>query len=312
MAVDLDQGADPDQLGSALRHALGDPTLELYLRDDEGWLTASGPVAAPTDPSTSTVLEGEDGPLALITHDPILREDPGLVAAAVAVIRMAIENERLGQVVHDQLHEVRASRARLVAAAEDERRRIVRDLHDGAQQRLIAVRSSMQQAREAAHRIDPERLSRTVSTRPSPSCSPPSTTCVELARGIHPAILTEEGLAPAVAGLARRSPVPVQVDFQRQRSAAVGRRGDGILHRRRGADQCDAARRRASRPSCASPAATATSTSRCVTTARAGPTAHAGSGLLGMADRLDALSGSLLVDSPVGGGTRLKAVIPCA
>ena len=153
MAVDLDQGADPDQVRAALRHALGDPTLELYLRDGErGWLTSYGRVAnIPRHAErASTVLESADGPLVVVTHDPILREDPGLVAAAVAVLRLAIENERLGQVVRDQLDEVRASRARLIQAAEDERQRIVRDLHDGAQQRLIAVALSLQQARQTA------------------------------------------------------------------------------------------------------------------------------------------------------------------
>ena len=75
MAVDLDEGADPSQLRAALRHALGDPSLELYLRHrEQGWLTASGPVTdVPAhSESASTVLAGEEGPLAVITHDPIL------------------------------------------------------------------------------------------------------------------------------------------------------------------------------------------------------------------------------------------------
>ncbi len=314
MAIDLDGGAHPDQLRASLRHALGDPTLELYLRDgDHGWLAASGdPVELPRQPETfSTVLEGDDGPLAVVTHDPILREDPGLVAAAVAVLRLAIENERLGQVVRDQLDEVRASRARLIEAAEDERRRIVRDLHDGAQQRLIAVALSMQQAREAAHRIDPEAP---FAHRVDDAIAELLAAVDELrrlARGIHPAILTEEGLAPAVAGLARRSPVPVQVDVRLDgrlpsvvEATAYFIVAEALTNVTRHAD--------------------AQSAVVCIgrnnghldvevrDDGTGGADGSRGSGLMGMADRLDALSGSLIVDSPVGGGTRLKAVIPCA
>ena len=313
MAVDLDHGADPDQLESALRHALGDPTLKLYLRDaHEGWRTAAGPVAAPPRPEgTSTVLEGADGPLALITHDPILREDPGLVAAAVAVMRMAIENERLGQVVQDQLHEVRASRARLVAAAEDERRRIVRDLHDGAQQRLIAVALSMQQAREAAHRIDPEGLLAHRVDEAITELLAAVDELRQLARGIHPAILTEEGLAPAVAGLARRSPVPVQVDVQlSDRLPSVVEATAYFIV----AEALTNVTRHAAAESAV--VRIARNNGHLDVEVRDDGTGGAdgslGSGLTGMADRLDALSGSLLVESPVGGGTRLKAVIPCA
>jgi signal transduction histidine kinase len=314
MAVDLDGGADPGQLRAALRHALGDPTLELYLRDGQrGWRTAVGRLdALPRHPeSASTVIEGEDGPLAVVVHDAILREDPGLVAAAVAVLRLAIENERLGQVVQDQLDEVRASRARLIQAAEDERRRIVRDLHDGAQQRLIAVALSMQQAREAALRVDPvgplaHRVDEAITELLAAVDE-----LRRLARGIHPAILTEEGLVPAVAGLARRSSVPVQVDIQvRERLPSVVEAtayfivAEALTNVTRHADAQSAV------------VCIARNNGHLDVEVRddgaGGADGIRGSGLTGMADRLDALSGSLVVESPVGGGTRLKAVIPCA
>jgi signal transduction histidine kinase len=314
MAVDLDGGADPGRLRGALRHALGDPTLELYLRSgQQGWRTADGVLAVlPRHPeSASTVIQGEAGPLAVVTHDPILREDPGLVAAAVAVLRLAIENERLGRVVKDQLEEVRASRTRLVEAAEHERRRIVRDLHDGAQQRLIAVALSMQQAREAAHRIDPQ----------APFAHRVDDAITELlgavddlrrlARGIHPAILTEEGLLPAVAGLARRSPVPVRVDIEVSErlppaieATAYFIVAEALTNVSRHADAESAVIRIARKNGHLDVEVRDDGTG--------GADGSRGSGLTGMADRLDAVSGSLVVESPVGGGTRLKAVIPCA
>jgi signal transduction histidine kinase len=305
MAVDLDRGTDPEQLRDALRHALGDPTLQLYLGDvglaDLGVQTGR----------VSTVLEGDHGPMAVLTHDPILREDPGLVAAAVAVLRLAVENERLGQVVRDQLEEVRASRTRLIEAAEDERRRIVRDLHDGAQQRLIAVALSLQQVREATRRIDPGSLHAHLVEDAMTDLVGAVDELRRLARGIHPAILTEEGLLPAVAGLARRSPVPVNVEVETggrlppvveatayfivaEALTNVVRHSDArsaVVHIARSGGLLDV---------------------EVHDDGAGGAEGSRGSGLQGMADRLDALAGSLVVDSPVGGGTWLKATIPCA
>jgi signal transduction histidine kinase len=229
----------------------------------------------------------------------------------VAVLRLAIENERLGQVVRDQLDEVRASRARLIEAAEHERRRIVRDLHDGAQQRLIAVALSMQQAKEAAHRDDPDGL---LAHRVDEAIAELLAAVDELrrlARGIHPAILTEEGLAPAVAGLARRAPIPVEVDIkvQGRLPSVVEATAYFIV-----AEALTNVTRHAA----------AHSARICIARSNGhldvevrddgagGADGSVGSGLTGMADRLDALSGSLLVESPLGGGTRLTAVIPCA
>jgi signal transduction histidine kinase len=312
MAVDLDGGADPAQLRAALRHALGDPGLELYLREGHGWRTVDAHLEVlPRHPDgASTVLEGEQGPLAVVAHDPILREDPGLVAAAVAVLRLAIENERLSQVVRDQLDEVRASRARLIEAAEDERRRIVRDLHDGAQQRLIAVALSMQRAKDAAQRTDADGL---LSRRVDEAIAELLAAVDELrrlARGIHPAILTEEGLAPAVAGLARRSPIPVQVDIR------VGGRLPSVVEATAYFIVAEALTN-VTRHAAAQSAVVCIARNNghldveVCDDGGGGADGSLGSGLTGMADRLDALSGSLLVESPVGGGTRLKAVIPC-
>ena len=174
----------------------------------------------------------------------------------------------------------------------------MRDLHDGAQQRLIAVALSMQQAGEAAHRLDPQAP---LAHRVDEAISELLAAVDELrrlARGIHPAILTEEGLAPAVAGLARRSPYP-SGSTSRWPTAALGGRGHGVLHRRRGADQRRQARRRTSGRRLHSPGATRHLDVEVSDNGAGGADGSRGSGLLGMADRLDALSGTLVVESPV-------------
>jgi len=314
MALELDRGTDPQRLQAALRHALGDPALELYLRSPgDLWSTASGNEAElppETSQRTITVLTGDEEPLAAVVHDRTLREDPGLVAAATAVLRLAVENERLAGVVRGQLEEVRASRTRLIHAAEQERRRIERDLHDGAQQRLIAVALTLRQAREEAHRGEPV----SAVLRSLDTASEELVTAVselrELARGIHPAILTEEGLRPAVAGLARRSAVPVDLDVH-----LVGRLAAGV----------EAAAYYIVAEGLTNVARHARATGAVVHVGRkdglltvevsddgdGGADPSRGSGLAGIADRLDALAGTLDVHSPPGVGTRVRAKIPC-
>ena len=155
LAVGLGRVPSPVRLQSALGAALGDPGVRLVRRDPDGdgWLTADGRhTAEPTEDAEHavTMLEHDGRPLAAIEHDPVLREDPALVGSVMAVLRLAVENERLDAALQSQLEEVRASRARLVQAGEDERRRLERDLHDGAQQRLVSVSLALQQARQAA------------------------------------------------------------------------------------------------------------------------------------------------------------------
>jgi len=171
--------------------------------------------------------------------------------------------------------------------------------------------SAMQQAREAAHRIDPEA---SFAQRVDDAIIELLTAVDELrqlARGIHPAILTEEGLPPAVAGLARRSPVPVELDIRiAERPPVVVEAtayfivAEALTNVARHADAQSAVVRIARNNGhlevevCDDGAG--------------GADGSRGSGLLGMVDRLDALSGQLVVESPLGGGTRLQAVIPCA
>ena len=217
MAAQLDNVADPSRLQVALRDALGDAELDLRLVDEAGaWVDVSGlPADPPADQPeldrVATVLAGPEGPLGAIVHDRSLNEDTGLMAATVSVLRFALENARLTATVRAQLEEVRASRMRLVAAGEAERRRIERDLHDGAQQRLIGVTLTLQQAREQARASQPHAPYVQFLDDASDELLAAVDELRELARGIHPAILTEVGLRPAVAGLARRSAVPVDL-----------------------------------------------------------------------------------------------------
>jgi signal transduction histidine kinase len=143
-------------------------------------------------------------------YDASLLEDPELVRAAGPAARMALENARLQAELRAQLAEVRASRARIVEAGDAERRRLERDLHDGAQQRLLGIRLALRLARgqlgQGASAVeellgeDEDEIAQTLNELRA------------LARGIHPAVLTEEELGPAVEALARRGPLPVQVE----------------------------------------------------------------------------------------------------
>ncbi len=132
------------------------------------------------------------------------------------------------------VEELRASRARIVDAADAARRRIERDLHDGAQQRLVALGLDLRFVRE---QIGDGHASAPVLDEALVELEEATGELRELARGIHPAILTERGLTPALRGLARRAAVPVELDGRRRGAAARPRRGRRLLPRRRGADE---------------------------------------------------------------------------
>src|SRR6266540_4351995 len=215
LAIQLGEPLPPDRLEQVLAQALHDPTLMLayWLPEREAFVDAAGHAVRLPDGGPDravTVLRRDGEPVAALLHDAALNEEPTMVQAVAATARMAIENERLQAEVRAQLEEVRASRARIVEFGDAERRRVERNLHDGAQQRLVNLSLALGIARsrigatsdkEVAVALDEAAVELRLALAE----------LRELARGIHPVILSEAGLGPALASLAERSPVPVTV-----------------------------------------------------------------------------------------------------
>jgi PAS domain S-box-containing protein len=204
--------------------------------------------------------------------------------------------------------ELRESRARLVAAADEERRRIERDLHDGAQQRLVASALGLRLAR-AKMSADPAAALEALDQAEA-ELDGAATELRELARGIHPAILTDGGLEPALAMLARRSPVVahVSVDLGGRLPPAVESAAYFVVSEAltNVARYAGAARVEVRAEMRDGSLALRVSDDGC-----GGADPAGGSGLRGLTDRLAALDGTLTVDSPPGGGTALRAEVPC-
>jgi signal transduction histidine kinase len=309
LAVELGRGVPLGGLRDLLARALHDPTLQLAFPapSGNGYVDSAGQavdVPNASGPDRGVVrLELADDSLAVLVYDPAIeREDPGRVAAVGSVARLALANERLAAQVRAQLEQVRASRARIVEAADAERRRIERDLHDGAQQRLVALAMRLEQAREgssdATALIDAttaELLTAVKEVR-------------DLAHGLHPTILTESGLAAAVEALAERTPFPVVADVTEARFAtevevaAYYVIAEGLTNIARYAQATEAQ------------VVVAADGDRVVVTVsdngRGGADVRAGTGLRGLADRLAAIGGELEVRSPDGAGTLLTASLP--
>ena len=276
------------------------------------WIGEDGAHAAlplPGEGRAVTLVGREDEPLAAIVHDPALLEQPELLEAVVRVLRLALENERLESQLREQLQAVTESRERIVTAAEDERRRLERDLHDGAQQRLIGVMLALQQARATADADSvPEALREQLDNAASETTEAINE-LRELARGIHPAILEDEGLGAAVAALARRAGIPVDVRLDLDgrlprlvESTAYFTIAEALTNTQRHA--------RASHATVRVAHAGDALELEVSDDGQGGADAGRGSGLSGLADRVMAVGGRLEVDSEAGGGTRIRATIP--
>jgi len=311
--VELGDAPAPKRLSEALGAALGDPTLEVLLwsPEHETYVDAS---ALPIDLDSVdggravTRLEREGRPMVAVVHDPALAEDPGLVAAVGAALRLAVDNERLAAEVRTQLEEVSASRARIVEASDAERRRVERNLHDGAQQRLVVLSLALRRAQAQLPGDAGPELSRTLADA-TEQLKSALAELRQLARGIHPAILVEAGLRPALKSLARESPVPVslQVDLPGRLPEPVEAAvyfvvSEGLANvaKYAGADQVEV-----------SVGITGEQLRVQITDdGRGGADPKSGSGLRGLADRVAALGGRLDVRSPVGAGTQVLATLP--
>jgi len=194
---------------AALAEVLGDPGVEpaYWLSDEKRFVDAAGrSVTLPERGWTAVELEGRR--VAAIVHDPALDEEPELTRSAGAAAALALENQRLSAELRARIEDLRSSRARLVEAGDAERRRLERNLHDGAQSRLVALALKLAAARRHAEG-DPEVAA--ILDESSAELNASLEELRELARGIHPAELTDRGLRPALETLARRAPVPVEV-----------------------------------------------------------------------------------------------------
>ena len=312
LVVELGQTPTPARLRDALANALGDPSLQVayWSPGEDRFVDAAGAPMTLPDGSIGqavTLLERNGVREAAIIHDAILLEEPGLIASVASAMRLAVENDRLTAEVQAQLEEVRASRARIVEAGDRERRRVERDLHDGAQQRLVSLSLELRIARNAlASDADP--AVRQSLDRAADEAVAALAELRDLALGIHPLILTEAGLGEAVESLADRTSVDVTVDIGAERYAAAVEGAAYFVVSEALTNVTKYAR-----------ATTATVRARerdGILTIEidddgvGGADPRSGSGLRGLADRLAALDGTIAIASPAGGGTRVAARIP--
>jgi signal transduction histidine kinase len=309
-ALLVPRAASSGPVREMLAESLGDSSVAIayWLPDRETFVDEAGrPVELPEAGSGRawTAVERDGRRVAAIVHDAALDTSSELVHAAAAASSLAIDNERLKADLRARLAELQVSRQRIVEATDDARRRIERNLHDGAQQHLLALALELRVLRSqiAGHPAAP--LVDGLAARLDVALGE----LRELARGIHPAILTQSGLGPAITALAKRSPVPVRADVAIAdrppapvESAAYFLVAEALTnvarYARASQAQVDIRREDGEVVVLVSDDGVG------------GVDVSAGSGLRGLEDRLAAVDGALHIDSPPGGGTRVQARIP--
>ena len=313
LVVELGTQSPSDDLRDALARALGDPSLELayWFPAEKCYVDGDGRQVALPDADSArraTFVERYGQPIAALLHDPVLEHDAELVSSVCAAASLALENERLQAELRARLVELQASRARLVEATDAERRRIERDLHDGTQQRLVSIAMSLG--------LLESKLPEHATTQPlvretREALSVAMAELRELTHGINPPLLTERGLAAALDELCRRAALPTHLDLALDRrvpdqieSAAYFVASEALAN--------------AAKHSHGSEVRVAAADDGSYLTVQVsddgigGATTAGGSGLRGLADRVEALGGRFTVSSPPGRGTTLRAEFPCA
>jgi signal transduction histidine kinase len=310
LLVRLNGGAPPDSLPQALAQALHDPSLSIgyWVPEQERYVDHEGrETSLPLEDPHRVVTRVDHGGahVAVLIHDPALLRSPGLVEAVCAAAAIALENQRLTAELRARLNQLAASRGRLMKAVALERRRLERDLHDGVQQRLLSVAMTLGMAETA------ESGNRTLIAEAKSAVLTALDELRAVCDGIHPPVLTERGLPGAVREMTAVAPVPTEVTIHlptppppevetvtyyvvaealtnigkhataTRSSVSIGF-SDGSLVVEVGDNGCGGA----------DPAA--------------------GSGLRGLAERVEAGGGTFAVTSPTGQGTVIRAVLPCA
>jgi signal transduction histidine kinase len=301
------------RLEGGLAKVLGDPGLVLAYRvpGERSYIDGRGqPVALPAPGGDCAIapVERDGRELAMLIHDASLDDDPELVGAVAAAAGIALDDARLHAESEDRLAELRASRERIVAAGDAERRRLERNLHDGAQQRLVSVALQLRMIQRQI-RTDPAGAERLV-TSAGEELSRSLEELRELARGIHPSVLNH-GLKAALGSLASRASVPTTVAYEPPARLP---------------EQVELAAYFVASEALANVAKYAEATMASVRVSRrngvalveiaddgvGGADQSAGTGLHGLADRVAALDGTLRILSPPGVGTVVTAELPCA
>jgi signal transduction histidine kinase len=313
LVIDMGGVSEPTALRDSLARALHDPSLEIaYWIDGAGrYVDAGGqPVDLPLDVESRavTMIERAGRRIAALVHDPAVRLDEHLVESVSAAAALQIDNERLQADLRARLEEVAASRARIVESAMTERRRIERDLHDGAQQRLVSVAMSLGLA-ESKVTVEPEvalGFVREAKGRLADALAE----LRDLSQGIHPGILTERGLPAALAELAQTLDMPVDLEVtlpgrlpERVEEAAyfvVSEALTNIVKHAHATRACVQVEHREG-----------DAVIRVSDDGVGGVDVTRGSGLRGLRDRVEALDGRLAVACPPAGGTEVEARIPC-
>jgi signal transduction histidine kinase len=303
--------AAPEHIEPLLRDLVTDPTLELryFLPESQLYVDADGIPAedSPLDTRHRTPIERAGLPIGLALHQRPAEEDPDLLRRLIEAGGLAVEIVRLRVELRRQLAEVEASRARIVAAGFEERRRIERDLHDGAQQRLVTVGLALRHMQHELDETSGAPVSRSLDSAVG-ELSVAIQELRELARGLPPSQL-DAGLEPALRELASRSPVPVEVRASGERPPAsveaaayfIACEGltNAVKHAHASKVVLSAARHNGS--------LIVSVTDDGV----GGADGTGGSGLRGLADRIAAQGGTLDISSEPGAGTTLTAELPC-
>jgi signal transduction histidine kinase len=307
--------ATPEQVQSSLRGILDDPSLELFWwdRETERYVDVhDGPGELATvdgaEPRTATLIGYETRRVGAILHDAKLLERDDFLEAFVPAMRIALERDRLHRDLLLKIDQLKASRLRIVETADDERRRLERNLHDGAQQRLVVVLLALR-ALERRVREDPQLEPVVRGAREELEGAIEDLR--ELARGLHPPLLAQQGLEAALRAGAARSSVPVELELRLEKGLPPAIEAAAYYV-------------------CAEAATNAIKHARCsqvwmsvvhvpgTLTVKVrddgvgGASIGEGSatGLCGLRDRVETLAGTLVVESPAGGGTTLVAVFP--
>jgi signal transduction histidine kinase len=312
LLVEVREDPTPAVLQDALARALRDPSLRLvyWLPQFRSWAAIDGrPVELPSiNSGRATTLIDRDGVhVAALLHDPALADEPELLDAVTAAAGIAIENGRLHVELNARLEELKGSRARIVDAGQEERKRLERNLHDGAQQRLIALSLELSLLEEQLDG-DPDASSRLALARREIAASLEELR--EVARGIHPAVVSGHGLEVALEQLVARASVPIRltVEVDERLPEALEVAAYYLV------SESLANVGKYAQASSATVEVSLCARELVVQVADngvGGADTERGSGLRGLADRVEALGGRLRVWSPVGGGTRVKAEIPC-